>query len=140
MEAVKNEYKGAERRQFVRLPYRSPLRYKICKEDTIKKLMSGYTENISQSGLLCNIKDQVPLDCVLWLALDMGILSICSTIERNSVILQHGILGRVIRTYQKKNGSFDVGVRFLTRSETDNKSLFEKVYVDEAMLTENEDR
>ncbi|MDP1853145.1 MAG: PilZ domain-containing protein [Candidatus Omnitrophota bacterium] len=140
MDSIENGHRGIERRRFVRLPYRSPLKYKICKEDTIKKLMSGYTENISQSGLLCNINDQVPLDCVLWLALDMGILSICSEIERNSVILQHGILGRVIRTYQKKNGSFDVGVRFLTRSETDTGSLFQKAYVDEAMLGDNADR
>ena len=52
-------YTGQERRQFVRLRYRKPLKYKICKEDTIKKLMMGYTEDISRSGLLCNIGESV---------------------------------------------------------------------------------
>ena len=32
-------YIGQERRQFVRLRYRKPLKYKVCKEDTIKKLL-----------------------------------------------------------------------------------------------------
>lgn len=134
---IRKEHLGAERRQFIRLPYRRPLNYKVCKEDTIKKMMFGYAENISQSGLLCNIKESVPIDSVLWLALDMGALSICSEIEKNSIILQRGILGRVIRTYPKKDGSFDVGVRFLTRNETGSSDLFQRVYVSPDMPGEN---
>ncbi|PIQ89746.1 MAG: hypothetical protein COV72_01475 [Candidatus Omnitrophica bacterium CG11_big_fil_rev_8_21_14_0_20_42_13] len=136
----KVKYSGAEKRQFVRLPYRSPLQYKVCKEDTIKMIMHGYTENISQSGLLCNIKEDVPQDSVLWLLLDLGALTTCAEIEKRSIILQHGILGRVVRTYQKKNGSFDVGVRFLTREEPADTDLFRKVYIAEDMAHHNENR
>ena len=131
---------GQERRQFVRLSYRKPLKYKVCKEDTIKKLMTGYTEDVSQSGLLCNIAESVPVDSVLWLLLDMGALTICSEVEKRSVILQHGILGRVVRTYHKKDGSFDVGVRFLTREEPDDKDLFQRVRIDNSMMQHNEDK
>ncbi len=52
-------YNGKERRKFVRLDYLSPLAYKVCKKSTISKILKGYTSNISQSGLLCNIKDKV---------------------------------------------------------------------------------
>jgi hypothetical protein len=133
-------YKGKERRQFIRLPYRTPLKYKICKEETIKKIMYGYTQNISQSGLLCDIKEPVPINSVLWLALDMGALSICSEIEKRSIILQHGILGRVVRTYQKKDGTFDVGIRFLTREEPSDRDLFQKVYIDQGMISSDENK
>lgn len=134
MDTEKNTYRGKERRRFIRLPYRAPLNYKVCKEETIKKLMSGYTENISRSGLLCNIKESPPADSVLWLALDSGILSVCTEIEKNSIILQHGVLGRVIRTYSKKDGSFDVGVCFLIRNEPDKNGLFQRAYIDEGMI------
>ncbi|MEK6715418.1 MAG: PilZ domain-containing protein [Candidatus Omnitrophota bacterium] len=140
MDTNKDNHNGKERRQFIRLPYRSPLKYKVCKEETIKKLMFGYSENISQSGLLCNIKEPVSVDSVLWLALDMGMLSICADIEKNAIILQHGVLGRVVRTYQKKDGSFDVGVRFLIRNELGSRDLFEKVYLDEGMMGVNGDK
>ena len=60
METSLEKYSGRERRQFIHLPYRAPLKYKVCKEDTIKKLMFGYTENVSRSGLLCNIHEPVP--------------------------------------------------------------------------------
>jgi hypothetical protein len=54
-----DKYKGSERRQFLRLDYVTPLAYKICKEETIHKLLQGYTSNISPAGLLCNIKEKV---------------------------------------------------------------------------------
>ena len=70
----------------------------------------------------------------------MGALNICAEVEKRSVILQHGILGRVVRTYHKKDGSFDVGLRFLTREEPDDSALFQKAYIDNSMMRHNEDR
>lgn len=136
----RGKYKGKEKRQFIRLSYKTPLRYKVCKKDTIKKIMFGYTQNVSQSGLFCNIKEHVPLNSVLWLVLDMGALNICSEVERRSVILQHGILGRVVREHHKRDGSFDVGVRFLTRQTQADKDLFQKVYIDRNMMQHNENK
>jgi len=114
---IDNTYTGPERRQFIRMSYKTPLMYKVCKEETISKLLEGYTRDISQSGLLCNIKDEVPKDCILWLGLDMGMLSICEEIEKNVVIVQKGILGKVVRMIKQGNTSYDVGVRFITRCE-----------------------
>jgi hypothetical protein len=114
---INNTYTGPERRQFIRLAYKTPLMYKVCKEETISKLLEGYTRDISQSGLLCNIKDEVPKDCILWLGLDMGMLSICEEIEKNVVIVQKGILGKVVRMIKQGDTGYDVGVRFITRRE-----------------------
>jgi hypothetical protein len=36
-------YNGPERRQFVRLDYSIPLDYKVCKQETLTKLLQGYT-------------------------------------------------------------------------------------------------
>jgi len=124
---VKDTYLGPEKRGFLRLAYKTPLMYKVCKEETITKLLEGYNRNISQSGLLCNIKEEVPLECILWLCLDMGMLSICEKIEKNSIIVQKGILGKVVRLMKMKDGSFDVGVRFLTRFENVSSKITDQI-------------
>jgi hypothetical protein len=107
----------AERREFVRLSYRAPLMYKVCKQTTISRIMEGYTRNISKAGLMCNIKGLVPKDCTLWLKLDLGALSMCKEIEKGCVILQQGILGKVAWLSKLEDESCDVGVRFITRKE-----------------------
>jgi len=113
----KKNYKGPERRDFIRLSYKTPLMYKVCKRKTFSKLMQGYTHNISRSGLRCTLSDKVPMNSVVWLQLDIGALSMCEEIERGCAILQHGILGKVVWVKKKKDKSCDVGVRFITREE-----------------------
>lgn len=114
---AEEEYKGPERRKFVRLDYTEPLNYKICRQETISKLFSGYTQDISQSGLLCKLKESVPEGAVLWLSFDMGTLALCREIEARSVIIQRGVLAEVVRVSSRDDGYFDVGVCFLTRQE-----------------------
>lgn len=116
------KYNGAERRKFVRIDYSQPLDYKICKPETISKLLSGYTQNISQTGLLCKIKETVPQESILWLSFDMTTLDLCREIEVNSVIVQKGVLGKVVRVCPRPDGCFDIGICFLTREEK-NKGI-----------------
>jgi len=118
-----SEFKGDERRQFLRLPYKTPLPYKVCKKETISKMLQGYTQNISLAGLMCNIKEKVPLKSTVWLGLDIGTLNICEDLEKRCIIQQKGILGKVVWADKKKNGSYDVGLRFLTREEKTEMSL-----------------
>lgn len=103
----------------MRLDYTEPLGYKVCKQETISKLFSGYTQNISQSGLLCKLKDRIPEEVILWLSFDMGTLDLCRQIEANTFIVQRGILGKVVRVSPRADGYFDVGLCFLTRQEKD---------------------
>ncbi len=110
-------YSGIERRQFVRIDFSEPLQYKICKPETITKLFDGYTQNISQSGVLCKLKEAIPVDVILWLSFDMSILTICKEIESRSLIIQKGVLGKVVRVVERPDGCFDVGICFLSRGE-----------------------
>jgi len=110
-------YGGAERREFMRLDCASPLAYKVCKEETLSKILEGYTVNISEAGLLCTLKNKVQLKDVLWLSFDKSVLFSCGQIEKRSLIYQNGVIGSVVRIDDRSNGTFDVGVRFLTREE-----------------------
>jgi len=110
---------SSDRREFVRLDYARPLAYKVCKKETITKLLEGYTSNISPSGLLCNVKETVMPEDILWLAFDRGVLSICAELEKKAFIYQNGIIGKVVRVESKGFNNFDVGIKFITREEQD---------------------
>lgn len=125
---MENSYEGPERRQFVRLDYITPLDYKICKKETISKLLQGYTSDISETGLLCNIKTKVNKDDILWLCFDRGILSICESIEKRVLIYQNGIIAKVVRIEPKQDDSYDIGVYFITREETNPTYIYPKIH------------
>lgn len=109
-----------ERRAVIRIRCQSPLQFKVCKEETISKIMEGYTRDVSGDGLRCNISQEVPEGCTLWLQLDPDALSLCEEIEKRSVILQHGILGKVIWIDKKNEHKYEVGLQFIVREERDS--------------------
>jgi hypothetical protein len=55
-------------------------------------------------------------------------LSVCTDLEASSMIYQNGIIGKVIRTKHKRNGSYDVGIQFITRKEKNLSNIYPKVY------------
>ncbi|MEW6170623.1 MAG: PilZ domain-containing protein [Candidatus Omnitrophota bacterium] len=114
MEPINNQL---ERREFERLEFVTPLTYKVCKEETLSRLLQGYISNISQAGLLCNMKDKVEINNILWLCFDRGILHICEELERRGLIYQRGVIGKVVRIENREDGSYNVGVKFITREE-----------------------
>ena len=113
----KRSHSGEERRDYIRLSYRKPLMYKVCKKKTLSKIMQGYTRNISNSGLMCNLNERVPDGDILWLRLDSGALELCREIEKNSVIIQQGVFGKVVWQKKLSDSTYDIGIRFLTRHE-----------------------
>jgi len=108
---------STDRREFMRLDYATPLAYKVCKKETITKLLAGYTSNVSTAGLLCNVKETVGLEDILWLSFDRGVLSICEELEKRVFIYQNGIIGKVVRVESRGFDNFDVGIKFITREE-----------------------
>ena len=124
----KNKYSGPERRKFMRLDFTTPLAYKICKKQTVSKILEGYTSNISTTGVLCNIKDKVKKNDVIWLSFDRNTLNMCESLENRSFIYQNGVLGKVTRIEVKKNKSFDVGIQFITREEKNLDYIYPKVH------------
>ncbi|MDD4980593.1 MAG: PilZ domain-containing protein [Candidatus Omnitrophica bacterium] len=121
-------YSGHERRSFIRLDYVTPLAYKVCKEETIHKLLEGYTSNVSPSGVLCTIKDKVKENDILWLSFDRDTLDICHDLESRSFIYQNGVIGKVVRVEQKGDDTYEAGIQFITREEKDSTRIYPKIY------------
>lgn len=125
---MKKKFSGEEKRDFVRLDYASPLGIKVCKKETISKLLCGYTSNISQSGLLCSLKERVKKNDILWLSFDRATLSICEELEKKILIYQNGIIGKVVRIASENEGDHKVGVQFITREEKNLTHIFPKIH------------
>jgi len=121
-------YNGVERREFVRLDYVTPLACKVCKKETITNLLRGYTSNISRAGLLCNIKERVNQDDILWLSFDRSVLDICAELEKRALIYQNGVIGKVVRIQPGEDGVFDLGIRFITREEKNLTHIYPKIH------------
>jgi len=107
----------SNRRAFSRIDYAAPLAYKVCNKETISKLLQGYTSNISEAGMLCNFREAVNPEDILWLSFDRGTLNICEELEKKALIYQNGIIGKVVRIEPKGYDNFDVGIKFITREE-----------------------
>jgi c-di-GMP-binding flagellar brake protein YcgR len=121
-------YTGPERRRFVRLDYVTPLEYKVCKKTTLSKLLSGYTSDVSQSGLLCKINAKVKKEDILWLSFDRDTLSICENLEKRVLIYQNGIIGKVVRVVSRDTDTCNVGIQFITREEKNSTHIYPKIY------------
>jgi len=114
----------SERRSSSRIDYAAPLAYKVCSKETISKLLEGYTSNISEAGMLCNIREVVNQEDILWLSFDRNILEICEELEKSALIYQNGIIGKVMRVEPRGIDNYDVGIKFITREEQDWKNVF----------------
>ena len=125
---MKKHYKEEERRNFIRLSYAVPLAFKVCEKKTISKLLEGYTSDISQSGVLCNISEKVNEGDIIWLSFDRSALNICEELEKRALIYQGGIIARVARIGRKPDKSYDVGVQFITRQEENLTHIYSKVH------------
>jgi hypothetical protein len=130
-------YTGPERREFIRLDYSSPLAYKVCKPETIHKLLQGYTMNVSQTGLLCTIENEVANGDILWLSFDRSTLILCEEMDRSCLIYQSGIIGKVVRV-EPKDDSYAVGIKFLDREEKNIPHVYAKNYSPESQNEQND--
>ena len=79
--------------------------------------MEGYTRDISKDGVRCMIPEKIPVGCTLWLQLDRDALMMCEEIEKRAVILQHGILGKVVWVEEQDKNQYEIGLQFLVREE-----------------------
>jgi len=114
---MENQFQGQDRREHERFDCMTPLAYKICNQETLSKLFQGYTVNVSESGLLCSIHDNVKLEDVMWLSFNKSVLELCASMDKHSFFYQNGIIGKVVRISDKEDGTHEVGIHFITREE-----------------------
>ncbi|MCG8431047.1 MAG: PilZ domain-containing protein [Candidatus Omnitrophica bacterium] len=121
-------YEGQERREFSRIDHASPLSFKVCKEETVSRLLEGYTANVSEAGLFCTLKQPVQMDDILWLAFDRSTLECCSGLEKRALIYQNGVIGRVVRVESVEGDAFKVGIQFITREEKNMSNIYPRIH------------
>ncbi|MDD4941703.1 MAG: PilZ domain-containing protein [Candidatus Omnitrophica bacterium] len=121
-------YDGEEKRLRERFECMTPLAYKICSQETLSKLFKGYTINVSETGLLCNIHDSVKVEDVLWLSFNKSVLELCAELDRHSFFYQNGVVGKVVRVEDNRDGTFNVGIHFITREEQNLTNIYPKIH------------
>ncbi|MFA5361893.1 MAG: PilZ domain-containing protein [Candidatus Omnitrophota bacterium] len=126
-----------ERRKFIRLDYSKPLAYKVCRKETLTKLLNGYTSNVSEAGLQCVLKGKVNPGDVLWLSFDRSVLLVCQEMEKRTLVYQGGIVGNTVWVEERSDNSYNVGIQFITREEKNNDHIYPQVHFIELHLGEN---
>ncbi len=117
---VKNSVKN-ERRKFLRCNHEKFFTYSAVNLSKDKKFMPSLiravSRNLSGSGMLFNATELPRLSSLLVLDLDYHTASVCEEVEKNALIVNNRVLGKVVRIEERGDGAYDVGVAFVTRSE-----------------------
>lgn len=117
-----------DRREYFRINFKTPVEFKIYPSKSGPQAQRGSSQNISQSGILFQIESKPPqLSSLVWMNLDIRTLSICREIEKRALVLNNGLVGKVVRVEEDAdNGNvYDVGVCFLTQEQKDSREVKE---------------
>ena len=116
----------AERREFFRLNFKSPLQIKFYDSKVGSTVQDADSRNISQNGILFQTGDNPPrLSSLVWMNLDIRTLKICREIESRALILNNGVLGKVVRVEEDadQGNAYDVGVCFLKKDQKESREV-----------------
>lgn len=94
------EARSQEQRKWIRLECRVPVHYRIDSEDTFK---AGLARDISEVGIKFEANRQIPLQTILWLAIQLPLHIRPLKTRAEVVSAREG----------ETNGSYEIGVRFL---------------------------
>ena len=116
-----------ERRDFFRLKFSNPVQFKTYPvKNNIASGQAGNSKDISSAGILFQTSNRPPeLSSILWLSLDYRMLNICQEIDRRALILNDGVLGRVVRVEEdpQQENAYDIGVCFLTKEQKNSRDV-----------------
>ena len=118
------QYRGFERRGYTRFPYNQPLRFKTLNPVFLQEFQIGKSKNISQNGMLFKAVTPPPRKAFILIETDEKTLAQCIRTDQDLIILDHQIVGKVMRTHLNlENGLFEVGIRFLHPTERQHKEI-----------------
>ncbi|MBU4376457.1 MAG: PilZ domain-containing protein [Candidatus Omnitrophica bacterium] len=114
-------YRSNERRKFLRCNYEKDFSYNTVNLSKDKRFMSSLINaigrNLSGSGMLFSTTEVPTLSSLLVLNLDYRTARVCEEIEKNALIINNRILGKVVRIEERSSGEYDVGIVFVTKSD-----------------------
>lgn len=118
------DYKGLERRRYVRLVFDKPLRFKIINPIFVAELQIGKSQNISETGMLFKTVTPPPRKSFIAIDTDHQAVKDFLRTDRGLVTIDHKILGKVMRTHLNlNNGLFEVGIRFIRPEEKHDQEI-----------------
>ena len=113
-----DNYKGEDRREFLRHRHEEPVQYRILdtegKKTPSSKIVEAISKNLSASGILFTSKKMPRLSSLLLLDLDYRAASICREVEQNALIVNNRLFGKVVRV-EETNSGYDIGVAFVKK-------------------------
>ena len=120
------DHNDPEKRAFFRLNFKSPLQIKFYDSKAGSTLQDAESRNISQNGVLFQTGENPPrLSSLVWMTLDMRTLKICHEIESRALVLNNGVLGKVVRVEEDpdRDRTYDVGVCFLKKDQKESREV-----------------
>lgn len=114
-----------DRREYFRINFKTPIEFKIYPSG-VPQTQRGSSQNISQSGILFQTNNRPPqLSSLVWMNLDIRTLSICKEIEKRALILNNGLVGKVVRVEEdaENDSLYDIGVCFLTQDQKESREV-----------------
>ncbi len=119
----KSSKPSPDRREYFRLDFRHPVKFRMIEEEGSDAVRLGTTANVSETGVLFASSIMPKISSILWMDMDLRTLKICKEIEKRAVVYQKGLLGRVVRLEEDPiEGRYNVGVCFVTQ-DTSNQEL-----------------
>ena len=117
---MSGEYSGSEKREFFRYRHEKPAVFKEITDSghaAVSDLAKAVTKDLSASGMLFTSEYPPRLSSIIVLDVDYRTSRICEEIESRALILNNKLLGKVVRIEDNDNGSYDIGVAFIKKSE-----------------------
>lgn len=118
-----DKYSKKERREFLRYSYNKPLTYQKINtpkdSSFLSNLITAISKNLSAAGILfvTNIGKLPDIASLLALNLDYSTTNVCQEIEKRALIVDNKLIGKVVRIEDNEDGTCDVGVAFVTKSD-----------------------
>lgn len=114
-------YGGAEKREFLRYKHERPVNYKIVSPykdgDIAAKFIGAVSKNLSVSGILFKSNFMPQISSVIIMDLDYRTSRICQEIEDRTLTINDKVVGKVVRIEANDDGTYDVGVAFVKKSD-----------------------
>ena len=123
------DFRGREKREFLRYSYKKPLKYNIINVLKNKhfspEFIGAISRNLSASGIffVTDVEEVPNISSLLVMDLDYQTANICKEVEERALILNNKLIGRVVRIEDNEDGTYGIGVAFITRSNPLSKEL-----------------
>jgi len=108
----------AEKRRFYRIQSQAPISFCECEDENVARLVKGHMANISQAGIAFRTNRPPAVSRLIWIQLELKDVQICEEIEKNALITDKGLLGRVVHIEEiEEESRYEVGVSFVTKDD-----------------------